>query len=233
MVASAMTRRGALAALGAFGLSLTGAASGALAQSGLRFGAVRVNVEPLRALTGDPTAAWMELGARAGFASSVGASFCAWRQERAGPGGPDRLDLSRLEPRRPGAAGFGAGHDHRKLPCPGTTGRNRVANPVAGDCVLLPERRRPGARRASLSRAHCCSRAGLRWLGAAGAWTLGARRFVDRNPRAASVPQAAARSAASRRTLRTRWSSWALDHPSRHDAAHRSSRHEARRVSVP
>lgn len=42
------------------GLSLTGAASGALAQSGLRFSGVRVNVEPLRALTGDPTAAWME-----------------------------------------------------------------------------------------------------------------------------------------------------------------------------
>ena len=60
MVASAMTRRDAFAALGAFGLSLTGAASGALGQSGLRLGAIRVNVEPLRALTGDPTAAWME-----------------------------------------------------------------------------------------------------------------------------------------------------------------------------
>ena len=60
MVASAMTRRGALAALGAFGLTLTGAASGARAQSGLRFSNVVVNVEPLRALTGDPTAAWME-----------------------------------------------------------------------------------------------------------------------------------------------------------------------------
>jgi hypothetical protein len=60
MVASAMTRRGALAALGAFGLSLTGAASGALAQNALRFSNIRVNVEPLRALTGDPTAAWME-----------------------------------------------------------------------------------------------------------------------------------------------------------------------------
>jgi hypothetical protein len=60
MVASAMTRRGALAALGAFGLSLTGAASGALAQNALRFSNIRVDVEPLRALTGDPTAAWME-----------------------------------------------------------------------------------------------------------------------------------------------------------------------------
>jgi hypothetical protein len=60
MVASAVTRRGALAALGAFGFSLTGAASGALAQSGLRFSSIRVDVEPLRAQSGDPTAAWME-----------------------------------------------------------------------------------------------------------------------------------------------------------------------------
>src|SRR3984957_5067381 len=64
MVASAMTRRGALAALGAFGLTLTGAASGARAQNGLRFSNIVVNVEPLRALTGDPTAAWMDQALR-------------------------------------------------------------------------------------------------------------------------------------------------------------------------
>jgi hypothetical protein len=60
MVASAMTRRDALATLGAFGLSLTGAASSARAQSGLRFSAIVVNVAPLRPLTGEPTASWME-----------------------------------------------------------------------------------------------------------------------------------------------------------------------------
>jgi hypothetical protein len=60
MVARAVTRRGALAALGAFGLSLTYVASNARAQGGLRFRDIVVNVEPLRALTGDPTAAWME-----------------------------------------------------------------------------------------------------------------------------------------------------------------------------
>jgi hypothetical protein len=59
MVASAINRRGALALLGAFGLSAR-AVSSARAQGGLRFSAVRVNVEPLRALMGDPTAAWME-----------------------------------------------------------------------------------------------------------------------------------------------------------------------------
>ena len=59
MSISAMTRRNALAALGAFGLSLTGAASSARAQSGLRFSAIVVNVAPLRPLTGEPTASWM------------------------------------------------------------------------------------------------------------------------------------------------------------------------------
>ena len=72
MVASATTRRDALAALGAFGLSLTCAASRALAQSGLRFGAIRVNVEPLRALTGDPTAAWMEQALRQALPQALG-----------------------------------------------------------------------------------------------------------------------------------------------------------------
>jgi len=62
MVASARTRREALAALSAFGLLLTCGAPSAQAQSGLRFSGIRVNVEPLRALTGDPTAAWMEQG---------------------------------------------------------------------------------------------------------------------------------------------------------------------------
>jgi hypothetical protein len=59
MAASAITRRGAIAVFGAFGFSAC-AASSARAQGGLTFSAVRVNVEPLRALMGDPTAAWME-----------------------------------------------------------------------------------------------------------------------------------------------------------------------------
>jgi hypothetical protein len=72
MVASAMTRRGALAALGAFGLSLTYSGSGALAQNGLRFSNIRVNVEPLRAQTGDPTAAWMEQALRQALPQALG-----------------------------------------------------------------------------------------------------------------------------------------------------------------
>ena len=64
MVASAMTRRGALSALGAFGFTLTSGAFNARAQSGLRFGGIRVDVEPLRARFGDPTAAWMGQASR-------------------------------------------------------------------------------------------------------------------------------------------------------------------------
>jgi len=60
MVVSAVTRRTALPLLAAFGLSLTRAVSSARAQNGLRFRGVVVKVEPLRALTGDPTAGWME-----------------------------------------------------------------------------------------------------------------------------------------------------------------------------
>jgi hypothetical protein len=72
MVASATTRRAALAALGAFGLSWTCAASSAPAQSGLRFGDIVVNVEPLRGLTGDPTAAWMDLALRQALPQVLG-----------------------------------------------------------------------------------------------------------------------------------------------------------------
>lgn len=60
MLASAMTRRAALTALGAVAISPAFAAPGAAAYAGLRFRALRVNVEPLRASVGDPTATWME-----------------------------------------------------------------------------------------------------------------------------------------------------------------------------
>ena len=172
MVASARTRRGALAALGAFGLTLTGAFR-ARAQSGLRFSGVRVNVEPLRAQFGDPTAAWMEQALVQALPGALGPHLAPGDEKRAGSRGPDRLDLSRPEPRRPGAEGLGAGHDRRELPCPGAARRNRGANPLAGDCVLLSERRRPGARRARLSRAHNHVGPGLRGLGAEGARALG------------------------------------------------------------
>ena len=121
---------------------------GALAQSGLRFRDIVVNVEPLRAIAGDPTAAWMEQALERRLCLRPSGPHLA-PGDRGAPSsrGPDRLDLSRPEPRRARARGLGAGHDHRKLPRSGAAGRNRAGNPAAGDRVLLSERRRPGARR--------------------------------------------------------------------------------------
>ncbi len=168
MVASAMTRRGALASLGAFGLSLTGA-SGARAQGGLEIQQHRGQRRAASRARRRSDSGLDGAGARAGFASRAGSSSRARRQKRAHSRGPDRLDLPRPKPWRAGAEGIGAGHDHRKLPCSWTARCNRVCDPVASDRLLLSERRRPSARRASLSRAHCRSRADLRGLGPEGA----------------------------------------------------------------
>lgn len=60
MSSHALTRRGALAALGSFALPSAIAVRGALAQAGVRFRDIRVDVSPLRASVGDPTAAWVQ-----------------------------------------------------------------------------------------------------------------------------------------------------------------------------
>ncbi len=54
----ALTRRAALAAFGALALLPTVAGRNVLAQSGLTFRSIQVDVAPLRAHAGDPTAAW-------------------------------------------------------------------------------------------------------------------------------------------------------------------------------
>ena len=109
MVASAMTRRGALTALGAFGLSLTCAASGALAQSGRRFGAIRVNVEPLRAFTGDPTAAWMEQALVQALPQALGPHFAP--RDRNAPVLEVRIDWIYLGPSPGGPGPRGSAQD--------------------------------------------------------------------------------------------------------------------------
>lgn len=59
MAAFPLTRRAALAALGALALAPV-AVRGAVAQPGLRIRAIKIDVSPLRATMGDPTAAWVE-----------------------------------------------------------------------------------------------------------------------------------------------------------------------------
>ena len=109
MVATAMTRRDALAVLGSFGLSMTFAAPGARAQGGLRFSAVRVNVEPLRALTGDPTAAWMEQALIQALPQSLGRHLAPG--DRSAPVLEVRIDWIYLGPSSGGMASKGSAQD--------------------------------------------------------------------------------------------------------------------------
>ncbi len=109
MVASAMTRRGALAALGAFGLTLTGAASSARAQGGLRFRGIVVNVEPLRTLTGDPTAAWMDQALRQALPRVLGPYIAPG--DRNGPILEVQIDWIYLGPSSGGVESKGSAQD--------------------------------------------------------------------------------------------------------------------------
>ena len=71
MSAFPLTRRTALAGLGA--LVLPAEMGSALAQPGLRIRAIKVDVSPLRASMGDPTAAWVEEALPGALAQSLAA----------------------------------------------------------------------------------------------------------------------------------------------------------------
>ncbi len=60
MPSHGFTRRAAIAACGAFALIITVPSQHALAQRGLAVRNIRVDVSPLRATAGDPTATWVE-----------------------------------------------------------------------------------------------------------------------------------------------------------------------------
>ena len=60
MSGQTLTRRAAIVACGAFALLTLMGAGVALAQSRPAVGAIRVDVAPLRAAAGDPTATWVE-----------------------------------------------------------------------------------------------------------------------------------------------------------------------------
>ena len=108
MVGSVITRRGALAVLGALGLS-TCAASSARAQGGLRFSDIRVNVEPLRALTGDPTAAWMEQALIQALPQALGPHLAPG--DRNAPVLEVRIDWIYLAPSQGGPGSRGTAQD--------------------------------------------------------------------------------------------------------------------------
>jgi hypothetical protein len=70
MSAFPLTRRTAVAALGALVLPTVHMRS-ALAQPGLRIRAIKVDVSPIRASMGDPTAAWVEEALPGALAQSL------------------------------------------------------------------------------------------------------------------------------------------------------------------
>jgi hypothetical protein len=131
MVASVMTRRDALAAVGAFGLTLTGAASSVRAQSGLRFRGIVVNVEPLRALTGDPTAAWMEQALVQALPPSLGPHLAP--ADRNAPFLEVRIDWIYLGPSSGGMESKGSAQDT-------IVGSFRVRTPSGGIESEIPLR---------------------------------------------------------------------------------------------
>jgi hypothetical protein len=73
MSAFPLTRRAALAGLGAIAISAAFAARSALAQPNVRFRRIVVDVAPLRASVGDPTAAWVQQALPSALAQSLGA----------------------------------------------------------------------------------------------------------------------------------------------------------------
>lgn len=71
MSAFPLTRRAALVSLGACLLPAMAETPAALAQAGLRIRAIKVDVSPIRASVGDPTAAWVEEALPGALAQSL------------------------------------------------------------------------------------------------------------------------------------------------------------------
>jgi hypothetical protein len=98
-----LTRRTALAGLGALVLPAMVEMGSALAQPGLRIRAIKVDVSPLRASMGDPTASWVEEALPGALAQSL-APYMA-RGDRNGATLVARIDYLYLGPSS-GGPGF-------------------------------------------------------------------------------------------------------------------------------
>jgi hypothetical protein len=105
MSAFPLTRRAALAALGALVLPALAQAPAALAQPGLRIRAIKVDVSPIRASMGDPTAAWVEEALPGALAQSLGPYMAPG--ERNGATLIARIDYLYLGPSSGGGGNFG------------------------------------------------------------------------------------------------------------------------------
>jgi hypothetical protein len=105
MSAFPLTRRAAFAALGALVLPAMAEMPAALAQPGLRIRAIKVDVSPIRASMGDPTAAWVEEALPGALAQSL-APYMA-PGDRNGATLVARIDYLYLGPSSGGGGGFG------------------------------------------------------------------------------------------------------------------------------
>jgi hypothetical protein len=104
MSAFPLTRRAAIAALGALVLPALAEMRSASAQPGLRIRAIKVDVSPIRASMGDPTAAWVEQALPGALAQSL-APYMA-PGDRNGATLVARIDYLYLGPSS-GGGGFG------------------------------------------------------------------------------------------------------------------------------
>ncbi len=105
MSTCALTRRAAICAVGALALS----SAAVLAQGPVRFRNVEVDVGPLRASTGDPTAAWVEEALPGQLAQALGPYLVPG--DRAGATLIARIDYLYLGPTSGGAGPGGSSQD--------------------------------------------------------------------------------------------------------------------------
>jgi hypothetical protein len=109
MSAFPLTRRAALAALGALALPSALAVRSAHAQPGVRFRNIVVDVSPLRASSGDPTAAWVQQELPGALAQALAAYIAPG--DRGGATLVARIDLIYLGPSSGGAGAWGSTQD--------------------------------------------------------------------------------------------------------------------------
>jgi hypothetical protein len=109
MSASPFTRRAALVALGALALPSAVAVGSAQAQPGVRFRNIVVDVAPLRARAGDPTATWVQQELPGALAQSL-AGYMA-PGDRSGATLVARIDYIYLGPSSGGPGFFRSSQD--------------------------------------------------------------------------------------------------------------------------
>src|SRR5580693_7382360 len=109
MSAFALTRRAALTSLGTFILPALAQMPHALAQPGLRIRAIKVDVSPIRASMGDPTAAWVEEALPGALAQSLAPYMSPG--DRNGATLVARIDNLYLGPSSGGPGPFGSVQD--------------------------------------------------------------------------------------------------------------------------